>query len=147
VQTSFTQSPSYQNKTPQTLTLEVIGNGKTSDGHDMVFRSYSSSDGASGMVKYAGFDSLQSAQRQIEEWVKTVTVITSREQHEEKKDQPISDRIVAEWKSPKESKVTTFIIIRRDSLICYYIMSPSVEIANEIEQLIQHSPDNISSQH
>jgi hypothetical protein len=143
----FAQGEPLQDEAKKALTLKTIGHGKTADGHVFAFRDYSSDDGTMGRVIYTDFDSLQAAQRQIEEWIKTENIITGREQHEENSGQPISDRVLAEWKSPTEPVATVFVIIRRDSLNCYLITSSSMEVAKRIEQTIQHSPGKIPSQH
>jgi hypothetical protein len=49
----------------------------------------------------------------------------------------ISDRILALADLPKADK-KEFVIIRRDGLICYVIESTSLQVAMQIEGLIEH---------
>jgi hypothetical protein len=120
----------------QKLILLGIGNGKTSLGHDMSFRLYKSSDGTTGRVELARCGSLQAAQRQIEEWMKLATAIKGREHYDDETSHGFNDRILAEWKSSADQGATLVIIIRRDKLSCYHIESPSLEVAKQIEKLI-----------
>ncbi|MGA8672035.1 MAG: hypothetical protein WB679_19305 [Terracidiphilus sp.] len=128
----------------QELILFGIGNGKTSLGHDMSFRDYKSSDGTTGRVELARCGSLQAAQRQIGEWTKLATAIKGREHYDDESNHGFNDRILAEWKSSTDQGSTLVIIIRRDKLTWYHIVSPSKQVAKQIEQLIDAAPDKVS---
>lgn len=131
---------------PQKLILLGIGNGKTSLGYDMSFRLYKAPDGTTGRVELARCGSLQAAQRQIEEWTKLATAIKAREHYDdENSSHGFNDRILAEWKSPTDPGATLVIIIRRDKFSCYRIESRSIQVARQIEQLIDAAPDKVSS--
>jgi len=123
---------------PTELKLVGIGNGKTASGVRTAFRVYETPDGTKGRVCYTEFESLQAAQQQIEEWVKATRAVTSREQNQiNAKGQPVSDRILAVGDLPKSDK-KEFVIIRRDDMKCYLIDSVSLQVATEIEGLIEH---------
>jgi hypothetical protein len=129
----------------QKLALVEVGNGKTSLGHDISFRVYKASDGTTGRVDFATFGSLQAAQKQIEEWIKLATAIKVREHYEDESSHGFNDRILAEWKSSADQGTTLAVIIRRDRFSCYHVESPSMQVAKQIEQLIDAAPDKISS--
>lgn len=118
------------------LDLVTIGHRKTKSGHLTSFRTYEAADGTKGQIAYTEFDSPQAAQQQIEEWVKATRTVTSREQNQSKGGQLISDRILAVGDLPKSDK-KEFVIIRRDDLKCYLIESASLQVATQIEDLIQ----------
>jgi hypothetical protein len=100
-------------------------------------RIYEAPDGNRGEVGYVEFDSLQAAPQQIEEWFKATRSVTSREQNQIKGRPMISDRILAAGDLPKSDK-KEFVIIRRDGLKCYLIESVSLQVATQIEDLIEH---------
>jgi len=54
-----------------------------------------------------------------------------------KKDQLVSDRILGVQDLPEPEK-KEFVIIRRDDLTCYLIESVSLQVATQIEDLIEH---------
>jgi hypothetical protein len=80
---------------------------------------------------------LEPAELQIEEWVKAARTVTGREHNQTKGDQLISDRILAVADVPK-SDTKEFAIIRRDYLNCYLIEAASLQVALQVEGLIQH---------
>jgi hypothetical protein len=120
------------------LKLVTIGNGKTKSGVNTGFRTYEAPDGNKGQVRYVRFDSLQAAHEQIEEWVKSTPSITSRERNQIKGRIMISDRILGVADLPKSDK-KEFVIIRRDDLRCYLIESASLQVARQIEDLIERN--------
>ena len=123
---------------PTELKLVVIGHGKTKSGVLTASRLYEAPDGSRGQVSYIKFDSLQAAQEQIESWVKVTPKITSREQDQiNKKGQLVSDRVLGVQDLPGSDK-KEFVIIRRDYLNCYLIESVSLQVATQIEDLIEH---------
>jgi hypothetical protein len=123
---------------PTELKLVQIGHGKTKSGVKTAFRVYEAPDGNRGKVFYVKYDSLQASQEEIERWVKVTPKITSREQNQvNKKGQLISDRILGVQNLPEPDK-KEFVIIRRDDLNCYLIESASLEVATQIEDLIEH---------
>lgn len=123
---------------PTKLELVMIGNGKTKGGVRTASRVYEAPDGAKGQVAYVTHDSLPAAEEQIETWVKVTSKVTSREQNQmNKKDQLVSDRVLATGDLPKSGQ-KEFVIIRRDGLNCYLIESVSLEVATQIEDLIEH---------
>jgi hypothetical protein len=87
----------------------------------------------------AEFHSLVAAQQQIAEWIKGANEITCREQHQNSGDQRISDRIFAQAISKTDLKTKIFLIIRRDGLDCYLIESSSIQVAKQIEDLIDQT--------
>ena len=119
------------------LELVRIGHLKTESGHTTGFRIYKAPDGTKGQVHYTKFDSLEPAELQIEEWVKATRTVTSREHNQSKDGQLISDRILAVADLPKSEK-KEFVIIRRDYLNCYLIESASLQVALQVEGLIEH---------
>jgi hypothetical protein len=96
-------------------------------------------------VEFTTFSSLHAAQRQIEEWIKLATAIKGREHYDDESSHGFNDRILAEWKSSTGRGATLVIIIRRDKFRCYHIVSPSRQVAKQIEQLIDAAPDRVSS--
>jgi flagellar motor protein MotB len=135
---AFAQCPSHQEETKQTLTLKTMGNVGSAHGHYLPFRVYSASDGTTGRLVMATYDSLEDAQKKIVEWTKTADEVTCREQpHQKEGDQRTSERIFAQAISTKDSKTKIFIIIRRDGLNCYLIESSSAQVAGQIEGLIK----------
>ncbi len=127
----------HVNSAQTDLKLVTIGNGKTKSGHRTAFRIYEAPDGNKGQLVYTEFDSPKAAQQQIEEWIKTTRTVTSREQNQSKGGQLISDRILAVGDLPKSDK-KEFVIIRRDDLKCYLIESVSLQVAMQVERLIEH---------
>jgi|ERR1700733_416021 hypothetical protein len=119
------------------LKLVTIGNGKTKSGVNTGFRIYEAPDGNKGQVSYVKFDSLEAAQKQIEEWVKATPSIIRREQNQIKDRNMINDRILGVADLPKSDK-KELVIIRRDDLRCYLIESASLQVATHIEDLIEH---------
>lgn len=120
--------------------LEVVTTGhiKTHGGPLMLFRVYKAPDGTEGKVNYTEFDSLEPAELQIEKWVKATRTVTSREHNQTKGDQLISDRVLGATDLPKSGK-KEFVIIRRDYLKCYLIESASLQVAMQIEGLINQN--------
>ena len=127
------QEASHENTPPKDLDLVSVGDGWLPNGNKTATRVYAAPNGDKGQVLYTRFDSLQAAQRQIEEWVKATPKVTDRQKNQTIRGQLISDRTVGSWESPKE-----FVIIRRDGLNCYLIESSSLKIALQIEILIEH---------
>lgn len=126
---------------PYGLKMTTIGNGRLHNGHGMAFRIYQAPDGSDGEVTYARFSSVEDAQRQFKEWSKTAERITSREQNTKQGAKAIDDRIVGSRtlipKDPtKTPKAEESLIIRRDTLDCYFIESMSLPTALKIEALI-----------
>jgi hypothetical protein len=121
----------------QDLKLTAIGDGTLSSGHQMAFRVYEAPDGTKSQVVYAQFASLSEAQQLIEEWLKLTTKVTSREHNKNSGGQLISDRIVALGKVPTSRKEES-VIIRRDGLNCYLIESLSLQVAMQVEGMIEH---------
>src|ERR1035438_3049391 len=119
------------------LDLVTIGHRQTKSGHITAFRIYEAPDGTKGQLSYTEFDSLLVAQQQVEEWVKVTRTVTRREQNRSKGGQLISDRILAVADLPKSDK-KEFVIMRRDDLKCYLIESVSLQVATQIEGLIEH---------
>jgi len=119
------------------LDLVRIGHIKTKSGHLTLFRLYKAPDGTEGQVHFTEFDSLEPAELQIEKWVKATRTVTSREHNQTKGDQLISDRILAVADLPK-SDTKEFVIIRRDYLKCYLIESVSLQVALQVEDLLEH---------
>jgi hypothetical protein len=119
------------------LDLVRIGHLKTKSGHTTGFRIYKAPDGTEGQIHYTKFDSLEPAELQIEEWVKTTRAVTSREHNQNRGGQLITDRILAVADLPKSDK-KEFVIIRRDDLNCYLIESASLQVALQVEGLIEH---------
>jgi len=123
---------------PTELKLVQIGHGKTTNGVKTAFRVYEAPDGSRGKVFYVKYDSLQASQEEIERWVKVTPKITSREQNQiNEKGQLISDRRLGVQDLPEPDK-KEFVIIRRDGLNCYLIESVSLQVALQVEGLIEH---------
>jgi hypothetical protein len=123
---------------PTKLKLVMIGNGRTTSGVRTASRVYEAPDDSRGQVSYVKFDSLQAAQEQIERWVKVTPKITSRAQNQmNEKGQLVSDRILGVQDLPEPTQ-KEFVIIRRDDLNCYLIESKSLQVAVQIEDLIEH---------
>ncbi len=141
----FVLSQAVAGDAAQKLVLLGVGDGKTTLGHDASFHLYKASDGTTGRVDFLTLNSLQAAQEQIEAWTKLATALKSREHYDDESGHAFNDRILAEWKSSKDPGATQVIIIRRDRLRCYYIESPSMQVAKQIEQLIDAAPDKVSS--
>jgi hypothetical protein len=131
------QDVAHGNPAQTDLKLVTVGHGKTRNGRRTPFRIYEAPDGTKGQVVYTEFDSLPAAQQQIEEWIKATRTVTSREQNQSKGSQLISDRILAVGDLPKSDK-KEFVIIRRDGLKCYLIESVSLQVAMQVEGLIEH---------
>jgi hypothetical protein len=120
------------------LKLVMMGHGRTESGVRRGSKVYEAPDGRRGQVFYATFDSLPAAQEQIESWVKVTPKITTRQENQlNEKGQLVSDRIsgVQDLSEPGKKE---FVIIRRDRLTCYLIESASLEVATQIEDLIEH---------
>ena len=123
---------------PTRLKLVVTGNGTTKKDGRTAFRVYEAPDGTKGNVVYSEFDSLQAAQKHIEEAIKVTSSVTSREQNQtNEKGQLVDDRILAIGDLPGSHK-KEFVIIGRDGLYCYVIESVSLQVVIQIEGLIQH---------
>jgi hypothetical protein len=123
---------------PTDLKLVRIGNGISTKEAKTASRVYEAPDGTRGYVTYITFGSLQAAQEQIERYVKVTAKITSREQNQiNEKGQRVNDRILGVQDLPELGK-KEFVIIRRDGPICYLIESMSLQVATEIEGLIEH---------
>ena len=106
-------------------------------GEIRTFRTYEAADGTKGVVFCSQFESRQAAQRHIEEAIKITSKIVSRKQNQvNEKGQLVSDRILAVATLP-DSHREEYVVIRRDGLICYFIESVSLQVATEIEVLIQ----------
>jgi hypothetical protein len=131
------QDVAHEKSAPTDLELVTIGHGKTQSSHTTAFRIYAAPDGTKGQATYAEFDSLQAAQQQIEDWIKPTRRVTSREQNQRKGGQLIDDRILAVAVLPKSGK-KEFVIIRRDGLKCYVIESVSLQVAMQVEGLVEH---------
>jgi hypothetical protein len=136
---AFAQCPTHQEEAKQALTVVTLGQLVAASGHYLPFRDYSASDGSTGRLVMARFASLEAAQQQIDEWIKWTNEITCREQHQNGGDQRNGDRILAQAISKDESKTKIFVIIRRDGLDCYLIESSSMQVALQIESLINHA--------
>jgi hypothetical protein len=119
--------------------LEVVGMGhiKTKGSPVTLFRVFETHDGIRGRLYLTKADSLESAELQIEQWLKAARTVTSREHNQTKGGQLISDRILAVADLPKPDN-KEFMIIRRDDLECYLIESMSLQVAMQIESLIEH---------
>jgi len=102
-----------------------------------LFRIFEAPDGTRGRLYLTEFDSLEGAEQQIENWVKATRTVTSREHNQSKDGQLISDRILAAGYLPKSDK-KKFVIIRRDDLKCYFVESVSLQVALQVEGLIEH---------
>jgi hypothetical protein len=132
------QDAAHVNSAKTGLDLVTIGHRTTKSGHLTAFRIYEAPDGTKGQIAYTDFDSLQAAQRQIEEWVKATRTVTSREKNQtNNKGQLVSDRILAVGDLPKSDK-KEFVVIRRDELKCYLIESESSQVAMEVEGTLVH---------
>ena len=104
---------------PTDLKLLAILGERTKNGVKTAFRIYEAPDGSRGQISYVKFDSLQAAKEQIEDWIKSTSKVTSREQNQiNSKGQLVSDRLLAAGKLREE-----FVIVRRDDLTCYLIES------------------------
>ena len=114
-----------------------MGHIKTKGGHLTLFRLYKEPDGTEGQVHFTEFGSLEPAELQIEKWVKATRTVTSREHNQSKDGQLISDRALGITDLPKSDK-KEFVIIRRDYLECYLIESVSLQVALQVEGLIEH---------
>lgn len=135
-QFAFAQCPTYREEAKQALTVVTLGQIVTARGHYLPFRDYSAADGSTGRLVMASFASLEEARQQIDEWTKAANEITCREQHPNEGTQRISDRILAQSISKTDSKTKIFLIIRREGLDCYFIESSSIQVARQIEHLI-----------
>jgi hypothetical protein len=120
------------------LKLVRLGEGKTKSGIRTTVNFYEAPGGNQGRSIYAAFDSLQAAEQQIEDWGKLpLKGVTSREHDVYRYGVVVSDRILAVGESPDSHK-KLFLIIRRDGVRCYLIESVSLQIATQIEDLIQY---------
>jgi hypothetical protein len=119
--------------------LEVVrmGHIKSKGSPLTLYTLYKTPDGTRGQSYFTEFDSLEPAELQIEKWVKATRTVTSREHNQTKGDQLISDRTLAVANLPK-SNTKEFVIIRRDYLKCYFIESVSLQVALQIEGLVDH---------
>jgi len=127
----------HESAAPKDLDLVTIGNGSLPDGTPTAFRVYAAPDGSKGQVIYAKLKSVHAAQQLIEGWLKGRLTVTSRQRDQTIGGQLISDRILALGDLPKSDK-KEFVIIRRDDLNCYLIESTSLQVATQIEGLIEH---------
>ena len=119
------------------LNLVRMGHIKTKGGHVTLFRLYKALDGTEGQVHFTEFDSLEPAEVQIEKWVKRTRTVTSRDHNQIKGDRLVSDRVLAIAGLPR-SETKEFVIIRRDYLKCYLIESMSLQVALQVEDLLDH---------
>jgi hypothetical protein len=125
---------SQEEATRPDLKLTAIGNGTLPTGHWMAFRTYATPDGSNGRITYTRFDSLEDAKRQIGDWIKLVTKVTSQEHNTDEESQFLNDRIAAILEGEKVGKKETlFLIIRRDGRNCYFIESLSLQVAIQVE--------------
>ena len=117
--------------------LEVVrmGHFKAKGDTLTLYRLYKAPDGTKGQVHSTEFDSLEPAELQIEKWIKATRTIQSREHNQTNGNQLISDRILAIADLPK-SDTKEFVIIRRDYLKCYFIESVSLQVALQVEGLL-----------
>jgi hypothetical protein len=131
------QEVAHENAGQRGLDLVTIGNGHLPDGTKTAFRVYPAPDGSEGKVVYAKLNSVHAAQQLIEGWLKGRLTVTSRQKDQTIGGQLISDRILALGDLPKSDK-KEFVIIRRDDLNCYLIESTSLQVAIEVEGMIEH---------
>lgn len=139
---AFAQCPIREEKAKQALSLVRVGELQTANDHRFSFRDYSASDGSTARLVMARSASLDAARQQIDEWMKEADTITCREQNQNDDAQRISDRVLAQATSKDESKTKLFLIIRRDGRDCYLITSTSLQVAKQIEDLIDQTLDN-----
>src|SRR6202034_1599531 len=105
----------------QKLVLVVLGNEKTSLGHDIPFRVYKAPDGTTGRVDFETFGSVQAAEKQIEEWIKLSGAIKGRGHYDDESSHGFNDRILTERKSSTDQGATKLVVIlRRDKFSCYH---------------------------
>lgn len=136
VRITLAQCPTHQEEKKETLTVVTLGQ-LVSHGRYLPFRVYSASDGTTGRIVMAAYDSLEDAQKQIDAWTKDANEVTCREQpHQIGDAHRTSERILAQATSTTDSKTKVFLIIRRDGLNCYLINSSSVQVALQIESFI-----------
>jgi hypothetical protein len=136
---AFAQCPIHQEEMKEPLTVETIGHLVSADGHNLPFRVFSAPDGTTGRIVMARYDSLEDAQKRIDEWTKGAEVTCREQPHQKGDGQQTSDRILAQAISKSDSKTKIFLIIRRDGLDCYLIESSSAQVAMEIESYIDLS--------
>ena len=136
------QEVAHKKTAQKDLQLVTVGHGETRHGHATLIRTYAAGNGTEGLIIYTEFDSVQAAQQQIEEWVKaagTDGTVTSREKEQSVGGQLISDRTLFVGVL-RQSNEKVFVIIRRDGLMCYWIESVSMQVATQVEGLIEHKP-------
>jgi hypothetical protein len=136
------QCPIHQEERKPALTVVILGNLLAASGHYLPFRDFSASDGSTGRLVMADFTSLDAARQQINEWSKEANEITCREQYQNEGAQQISERLLAQGISRDGSKTKIFLTIRRDGLHCYFIKSSSIQVAKQIESLIDQTKDS-----
>ena len=120
----------------KSLELLVTGNMVLSTGRRGLYRLYEAPDGVKVAVSYASFDSIDDAERQIQDWLKLAQRVTSHEQKKNKQGRVIGERMVGTRKS-RSGEEQEFLIIRRNDSNCYFIESISLPVATQAEGLIE----------
>jgi hypothetical protein len=123
----------------QNVELFASGDEVMSTGRRGAFRVYSAPDGTKAEIHYTTFGSLRDAERQTEQWLKPVKKVIRKENEKDETGQVMGIRIVAMMRGG-ESGEKLFLIIRRDGLKCFFISSPSLTVAMQVEELIREKP-------
>ena len=115
--------------------MTTIGNGDMF-GHRAGFRTYEAQNHTEALVWYTTFRTEQEAKRAIKQSLKEHKV-TGKERIKDLNGRVIGDRITG---APREQK-KAFMVIRRQGLNCWIIQSISLEVAMQVDGLIEPPQD------
>ena len=122
------------NTSQKDLELTTVGEAKLSTGRRGALRIYTAPDGTKGTMTYGQFKTVTDAQRQIQEWTKLLQKTVKNDQKKDKTGRVIEQRLEGITRSTR-SGLREFVVIKRDSVNCYLIESPSQLVALQIEEL------------
>ena len=118
----------------RSMELTTVGEVRLSTGHRAALRVYTAPDDVQGTLTYARFHSPADAKRQIADWLKLTNRTMSKERTKDERGRVTGDRIVAITRNTKSGK-KEFLVIRRETVNCYLIESPTLAVALQVEEL------------
>ncbi len=115
--------------------LHFIGNGKTSEGTPLGFRTYDGSEGNKVWVTYGVFPSVDSAKNQFQVWLKPARKVLKRGLKRNETGKVVGQRAVAVLAaSGQQEELPT--IVWTNGRRCYWVQSTSLASALQFEERI-----------
>lgn len=124
----------------EAMRLITSGQEVMSTGRLGTFRIYERLDGAKVKISYVRFDSQPSAERQFQEWVKTINKVSTRQNIKDEHGDVIGERIEAIL-IDRRSGENEYAILRRNGLLCSLIHSRTPTAAKQLEALMEGADD------